>query len=84
MASHTSANSIKAYCPGHITGIFTVEDSDPDVLKKGSRGLGFCTELGAVSEISFRTGTGILDISINGEPSEAPVTRKALEHMLPK
>lgn len=81
-------NRVKAYCPGHITGIFTVEDSDPDVLKKGSRGLGFCTELGATSEISFRAGTGQMDISINGGASDiqttAPVTRMALEHMLPK
>ncbi|MCK5038556.1 MAG: hypothetical protein KAS16_05605 [Thermoplasmata archaeon] len=84
MASQTSANIIKAYCPGHITGIFTVEDTDPDPIKKGSRGLGFCTELGATSEISFRAGTGILGISINGEASDAPVTRMALEHMLPK
>jgi len=84
LSSQTSVNSIKAYCPGHITGIFTVEDSDPDVLKKGSRGLGFCTDLGAISEISFRAGTGVLDININGDLSEAPVTIRALEHMLPK
>ena len=45
-----AGNRVKAYCPGHITGIFTVEDQDPNILKKGSRGVGFCTELGAVSE----------------------------------
>ena len=87
--STDAGNRVKAYCPGHITGIFTVEDGDPDPINKGSRGLGFCTELGATSEISFQagrvgTGTGTLVISINGALSEAPVTRRAMEHMLPK
>ena len=40
----------KAFCPGHITGFFEICDSDPDILKRGSRGAGFSTELGAVSD----------------------------------
>ncbi len=84
MVLSDTRGGVKAYCPGHITGIFTIEDDDPDLLKRGSRGLGFCTELGAISEASFRAGTGIIDICINGEASNAPVTRMALEHMLPK
>ncbi len=77
-------NRVKAYCPGHITGMFTVEDQDPNILKKGSRGVGFCTQLGAVSEAAFRPGTGILAIKINGKISASPITRRALGHMVPK
>jgi pantoate kinase len=39
----------KAFCPGHITGFFEICDSDADLLKRGSRGAGFSTSLGAVS-----------------------------------
>lgn len=74
----------KAYCPGHITGIFTIEDQEPDYAKKGSRGLGFCTELGATSEVDFKPGTGQIEITINGEKCDAPVTTLALQLMLPK
>ncbi len=42
-------NYAKAFCPGHITGFFEICDSDPDPLKRGSRGAGFSTTLGAVS-----------------------------------
>ena len=77
-------NMAKAYCPGHITGIFTIEDQEPDYAKKGSRGLGFCTELGATSEVSFTPGTGQIYITINSERSDAPVTKMALQLMLPK
>ncbi len=74
----------KAYCPGHITGIFTIEDQEPDYAKKGSRGLGFCTELGATSEVTFTPGTGQINITVNGKKSDAPVTKMALQLMLPK
>ncbi len=79
-----TGNRVKAHCPGHITGIFTIEDQEPDFMKKGSRGLGFCTELGATSEVSFTPGTGQINISINSEKSDAPVTKLALQLMLPK
>ncbi len=79
-----ASNTAKAYCPGHITGIFTIEDQDPNILKKGSRGLGFCTELGAISEVVFQPGNGALDIIVNGRTSISPVTKKALDHMVPK
>ena len=54
------------------------------MLRKGSRGLGFCTDLGAISEVNFTTGSGQISITINNEKSEAPVTRTALQLMLPK
>jgi len=40
----------KAFCPGHVTGFFEICDSDPDPLKRGSRGAGFSTTLGAMSD----------------------------------
>ncbi len=73
---------MRAYCPGHITGFFTIEDECPDPLKRGSRGVGFCVELGAVSEVEVSYGSGNFSIKINGQASRAPVTTRALELLL--
>lgn len=40
----------KAFCPGHVTGFFEIHDSDPDPYKRGSRGGGFSTALGALTD----------------------------------
>ena len=74
---------MRAFCPGHITGLFSIEDSSPIKEKKGSIGMGFCIQLGATSEINVSEGTDIT-IFINDIESEAPVTRRAIEIMLPE
>jgi pantoate kinase len=68
-------------CPGHITGFFQVLEHD-DVLATGSRGAGFCTELGARSEVWITDGEGSVDITINGTHTFAPVTEYATRKLL--
>jgi len=72
---------VKAYCPGHVTGFFVIEDGSRIPEKMGSRGVGFCTELGAVADVSETDGkTGIFF----GETEvDAPVTCRALKLLAP-
>ncbi len=74
---------MRAFCPGHITGLFSIEDSSPIKEKKGSVGMGFCIQLGATADIVVSDGTDIT-IYLNEIEAEAPVTRRAIEIMLPK
>lgn len=74
---------MKAFCPGHITGLFSIEDSSPVRERKGSVGIGFCIQLGATAETTVSEGTGIT-IFINDTEAEAPVTRRAIEIMVPE
>ena len=73
---------MRAFCPGHITGLFTIENECLDPLKRGSRGVGFCVGLGAVSEVEISRGPSMISIKINGQTSKAPVTTSALELLL--
>jgi pantoate kinase len=70
-----------AFCPGHITGFFQAIEHD-NIFETGSRGAGFCTELGARSEVWITDGEGIIEVSINGKPTFAPVTEYALRRVL--
>ena len=74
---------MKAFCPGHVTGFFVIEDGAAIPEKRGSRGAGFCVELGAVSEVTAEPGNEI-QIYFEGIETDAPVTRKALELLLPE
>jgi len=71
----------KAFCPGHITGLFQVCHHE-DVLTCGSRGAGLCISLGVISEVETIEGTGNVDIWLNGLKAEAPVTEHAIRSML--
>jgi pantoate kinase len=70
-----------AFCPGHITGFFQVIEHD-NIFASGSRGAGFCTELGVRSEVWMTDGEGSIEVNINGKPSFAPVTEYALRRIL--
>jgi pantoate kinase len=70
-----------AFCPGHITGFFQIIEHD-NVFETGSRGAGFCTQLGARSEVWMTDGEGSIEVAINGNPSFAPVTEYALRKLL--
>jgi len=52
-------------------------------LKKGSRGAGFCTDLGVTTVVNIEDGEGKIDITLNGETSDATVTREAVKALLP-
>ncbi|HDJ50621.1 MAG TPA: hypothetical protein ENF25_00260 [Thermoprotei archaeon] len=43
---------VTSYAPGHVTGIFSIYDEYEDPLQRGSRGVGFSVDRGAVVEIS--------------------------------
>ena len=72
----------RAFCPGHVTGFFEVHRAE-DSLSTGSRGAGFCTTLGATSDVSVQeTDEVAVSINVNGESREADVTRSAVERMV--
>ena len=70
-----------AFCPGHVTGFFQVMEHD-NIFATGSRGAGFCTELGARSEVWMTDGEGVIEVNINGNQTFAPVTEYALRKIL--
>lgn len=70
-----------AFCPGHITGFFQVVEHD-NIFATGSRGAGFCTELGVRSEVWMTDGDGSIEVNINGNQTFAPVTEYALRKLL--
>ncbi|MFW6040992.1 MAG: pantoate kinase [Thermoplasmatota archaeon] len=67
----------KAFCPGHITGFFTVSEIYDELEKVGSRGAGFSIELGAISEVTV--GGERWDIVVDGVKTPFPVVEKTLE-----
>ncbi|MCG7841342.1 MAG: pantoate kinase [Methanomassiliicoccales archaeon] len=71
----------KAFCPGHITGLFQVCEHE-DGLTCGSRGAGLSISLGVISEVEVKEGTGKIDIWLNGLKAQAPVTEHAVRSLL--
>jgi pantoate kinase len=71
---------MKSFCPGHVTGFFAIEDGSHVPEKKGSRGAGFCVELGATADVSISDATTVF---FGENESDAPVTRRALELLAP-
>lgn len=64
-------NTIAAYTPGHITGIFHIDDLAEDPLHRGSLGAGFCIDLGVTTRITVLEGDpGEIVFSVGGHPSE--------------
>ncbi|MHA1595441.1 MAG: pantoate kinase [Candidatus Baldrarchaeia archaeon] len=68
----------KAFCPGHITAFFEICTEDPDPLKKGSRGAGVSISRGVVTIVELReSDRTTVNVYINGEVSDAPVSKTA-------
>ncbi len=65
-----------AFAPAHVSGLFAVHDDADDPLQRGSRGAGWCLDKGAHATV--RTADA-LEITLNGHPGSASVTRAALE-----
>ncbi len=66
-----------AFAPSHITGFF-------QIFPNGSTGAGLNTALGATSVVRLHRGEGAeLGIAINGELSDAPVSRRVIEKFRP-
>lgn len=74
---------VQAFCPGHITCFFSpAGDTVGDILAKGSVGVGIRTSLGTYVELTERTD-GRVQIMLDGESSDAPVTSRVLSEMAP-
>lgn len=77
-----------AYAPAHITGFFAIHDEPEDLIKKGSRGAGFSLNAGSTTTVTLyekeNTKEGKIEILINKHYSDAPVTRRLIELMIPK
>jgi len=59
-----------AFAPGHVTGFFSIHDSADDVGKRGSRGAGFCVELGSTVTVEVSDRRKLL---VDGVRSELKV-----------
>jgi pantoate kinase len=70
-----------AFAPGHITGFFEIDDTDPDPLGRGSRGAGISLAAGVVTVVRReRSVSRNLSINLNEHiNSEAPVSRRVAE-----
>jgi len=66
----------KAFCPGHITGFFTLPEEKQSFVKTGSMGAGFSIGLGATSKVDVG-GKG-WTVRVNGEKTSFLVVEKTL------
>lgn len=73
----------RAFAPGHVSGLFAVHDEDADPLKKGSRGAGWSVDAGATADVRRDPMGTTPRIRVDGQASEAPVTRRALALLAP-
>lgn len=72
---------IAAYAPGHITGIFYIDDLAEDPLKRGSLGAGFSIDTGAKSIITpSHQANGEPVFTLNGAPSDELIVSHTLYH----
>lgn len=69
----------EAFVPGHISCVFRPVRA-PDVMETGSIGYGIRMDLGCRASVSMRDDEDIV-ITVNGEVSDAPVTRYAIENL---
>jgi len=75
---------LRAFCPGHITGFFAVDENSAEPLRQGSVGVGFCVETGAVASVSVqRSERPDVKIDFDGAARSAPVTEHAVNSLLP-
>ncbi|MFW5904359.1 MAG: pantoate kinase [Candidatus Saliniplasma sp.] len=67
----------RAFCPGHITGFFTLSDSSKEPMRKtGSRGAGFSIELGVTAEVSVGEKGWVIEV--DGKRTSFPTVEKTL------
>ncbi len=66
----------RAFAPGHVTGFFSIHDSADDVAMRGSRGAGFCVDLGSHATVELADSNTIL---VNGLRSEMKVLTDVVE-----
>jgi len=57
----------RAFAPGHVTGFFSIHDSEDDVARRGSRGAGFCVELGSAVTVEVSDRSEVLVDGVRSE-----------------
>jgi len=72
---------VKAYAPGHITGIFSIYDEYEDPAQRGSRGVGFSTDMGAVATIVGRKSKKI-EVNAKYTYGKAETTEMGVKQLL--
>ena len=68
-----------ASCGGHVTLLFTVEDSAPEAHLQGSRGAGICLDTGCDVAVKGSSGDWGLDIRFEGHQGDAGLVREIVE-----
>jgi len=72
-----------AFAPGHISAFFEPVYSSQNMDCSGSRGAGVTISLGALSQVTVKPALKhTITVSINGSPSNAPVTKLALKYLI--
>lgn len=78
-----SVRRAAAFAPGHITGFFQIRDEAREPAKRGSRGAGVCTSLGARSVAAVGPAESMsIVVRIDREAVSAPVTLSAVTDVL--
>jgi len=72
----------RAYCPGHITCLFSPGRTFGDMVLRGSRGIGIRLSAGTTVRLTEVPGKDVT-VFLDGVESDAPVTRSVLEELLP-
>jgi len=72
-----------AFAPGHISAFFEPKYDTATLDRTGSRGAGINVSLGAVSQVRILPAPHFTcEVQVNGQPSDAPVTKLALRNLL--
>jgi pantoate kinase len=71
------------YAPAHITTIFQIYNSDRNVLKCGSRGIGFCIDKGVSTYVIARPNQkDMFKIFLNGESITGNTSISAIKNLI--
>ncbi|MHA1576393.1 MAG: pantoate kinase [Candidatus Thorarchaeota archaeon] len=75
--------TVRAFVPGHITGIFRIFDEKENPLECGSTGAGFSVEIGTLTTVSL-TENDSLEITTlyNDENIDAHVTKTVVRRLI--
>jgi len=72
-----------AFAPGHISAFFEPVYSPQNMDRSGSCGAGINISLGAISQVAIQPASDwTVTVHINGKPSNAPVTKSALNYLI--
>ena len=65
---------VAAFSPGHLTGLFYMQDASSDALLAGSLGAGFSILKGVTTIIEVKKSFEECSVTLNDAPNDAPVS----------